>query len=196
MFDLGSWPKKDPQPVFGFIFDANSNMLLAPGPYGQYIPAYTIKSSPKTKPHITFYRVSQNGTWNSAPIMIGTASTRTSPLSGNLYAEVSVNGRDFKMKHDQMTGSTSQKFEHPSLGSFKWKPGLTGLRLFDSNGQLLARVQTSDQNQTIDFFVSGQGEFVDMVVLTALAAMNFQKKETEQVEEAMDVIDVISALSG
>lgn len=191
MFGLGGDSDKDPQPVFGFTFDANSNTLLAPGPYGQYIPAFTIKSSPKTKPNITVYRISQNG-----PIMLGTSSARTSQLSGNVYAEVSLYGHNFKMKHDQMTGSSSQKFEYPSLGSFKWKPDLKGnLRLFDSNSQLLARWQTSGQNQTLDFFVSGQGEFVDMVVVTALAALNFQRKETKQVEEVMDAMDIISGLS-
>jgi hypothetical protein len=191
MLCLGSDSNNTPQPVFGFIFDAKSNTFLAPGPYGQYISAFTIKSSPKTKPNMTVYRISQNG-----PMMIGTCTTRTSSLSGNVYAEVSLYGRSFKMKHDQLTGSSSQKFEYPSLGSFKWKPNLKGeLRLFDGNGQLLARWQTSGQNQKLDFFVSGQGEFVDMVVVTALAAMNFQHKEAKQVEEAMDALDVITALS-
>lgn len=200
MFGLGDYDsKKTPQPVFGFVFDAKSNTLLAPGPYGQYIPAFSIKTSPKTKPNITVYRLSQNGPWNSASsMMIGTSSSRTSQLSGSVYAEVSLYGRTFKMKHDQMTGSSSQKFEYPSLGSFKWKPDMMkgGLRLFDSNGQLLARWQTSGQNQTLDFFVSGQGEFVDMVVVTALAGMNFQQKETEQVEQVMDALDVVSAITG
>jgi ABC-type Fe3+ transport system substrate-binding protein len=96
-----------------------------------------------------------------------------------------------------MTGNMSQKFEYPSLGSFKWKPDLKGLRLYDGNGQLLARWQTtSGQNQTLDFFVSGQGEFVDMVVVTALAGMNFQQKEIEQVQEAMDAVDVVSDFTG
>lgn len=191
MFGLGGDSDKTLQPVFGFTFDANSNMLLAPGPYGQYIPSFTVKNSPKTKPNTTVYRMSQNG-----PMMIGTSSARTSQLSGNVYAEVSLNGHSFKMKHDEMTGSSSQKFEYPSLGSFRWKPDLMGnLRLVDGNGQLLARWQTTGQNQTLDFFVSSQGEFVDMVVVTALAAMNFQKKEIKQVEKAMDAMDVISALS-
>ncbi|QKX62036.1 uncharacterized protein TRUGW13939_09192 [Talaromyces rugulosus] len=191
MFCFGFDSNNTPQPVFAFIFDTKSNTFLAPGPYGQYIPAFTIKSSPKTKPNMTVYRIGQNGS-----MMIGTCTTRTSSLSGNVYAEVSLYGRSFKMKHDQLTGSSSQKFEYPSLGSFKWKPDLKGeLRLFDGNGQLLARWQKSGQNQKLDFYVSGQGELVDMVVVTALAAMDFQHKEGKQVEEVMDALDVISALS-
>ncbi|CRG89426.1 hypothetical protein PISL3812_06462 [Talaromyces islandicus] len=198
MWGLGCDSNNAPKPVFGFIFDTKSNTLLAPGPHGQYIPSFTVNISPKTNPNMTVYRLSQNGGWNSAPpMMIGSCSIRTSSLSGNVYAGVSVYGHSFKMKHDSMTGSMSQKFEYPSLGSFKWKPDMKGLRLFDGNGQLLARWQkTSGQNQTLDFFVSGQGEFVDMVVVTALAGMSFQQKEVKQVEEAMDAVDIVSALTG
>ncbi|KAH8803621.1 hypothetical protein F5884DRAFT_904119 [Xylogone sp. PMI_703] len=190
----------NPQPVYTFVFDDEAEVLFSLATNGQRIPLHKIKSSKKSKPNLTVARIPQNAASNLMPAIIATSTSRSWSLSGSI--DISLHGRNIKMKKDPMSTSQTYSFSYPPLGNFKWKSDMwlgSSFKLFDAAGQLLARHKSNSSwkgksEQTIELYVIGQDEFIDMVVVTALAVAKRQEKDTEEVEEVVDAVDIMHSV--
>lgn len=59
--------------------------------------------------------------------------------------------------------------------------------MIDGFGRLVAKVRRSQRSASIEIFVPGDECFVDMVVVTAVAKMRQQRKETKDAASGSDV---------
>ena len=74
------------------------------------------------------------------------------------------------------------------MGDFRWKSdsiGKQALALMDGSGMTLARYQI---DQRLDILVPCDDLFLDVVVVSALAAAKLKKKSSEAIEAAAEVI--------
>lgn len=112
--------------------------------------------------------------------------------------DVSLHGYEFLLKRDFLK-SDNHHFDYPPLGHFKWKPdewGGSKLELFDSERRLLARyhkkgLSFTGRGQQIEVFVAGDEQFVEMVIVTALAMRHYIEVENKDIKTVTKVFDIV-----
>jgi hypothetical protein len=103
-------------PIVTFAFDETTNSLCTQDANGRRSVAFILQTS-KSKPNLIVSRAVSSG-YNAQPTAIGTVTFR-SALSSKI--DVSVQGRDIKLKRDNSSLNDPLRFEYPLMGKFEWK---------------------------------------------------------------------------
>ncbi|KAF7558074.1 hypothetical protein G7046_g5877 [Stylonectria norvegica] len=147
-------------------------------------PLYCIAVSDK-RPNIVFYRGIPGPSNAIAHGDLHLLSSSTSTLS--------LRGQTFAMKMSQLSESIS--FEYQQMGRLKWKPSAmtgTSLELYDKSGLKLAKFGSSGilkfGEKKLEMFVPCDGQFVELVVFSALAARELKKASDEVASEVIQAV--------
>ncbi|KAH7121410.1 hypothetical protein EDB81DRAFT_813901 [Dactylonectria macrodidyma] len=148
-------------------------------------PLYCIKPSTK-KPNVTVSR---------GPMRPDTIVGYATLHSFSSKIDASVRGQPLPMK--ESTFSDKFTLEVPHLGTFKWKQSMFSgtLELFDSSGQKLARLGsagTFSSEKKLELMVPCDDFFMDIVVLSGMAARQATKNAEEAVEGAAEAVSAVA----
>lgn len=169
-----------------FSYDPKDNVVFLENSSGSPKPAYVFNNAGGvSQSQIQVSRLSANHGWRpQRPLDIGLLHLHTHLSKVDLY----LHGGSTTMRLNS-TRSSSHKFGWAPYGSLQWKQNFSGseMRLIDGFGRLVAKVRRSQRSASIEIFVPGDECFVDMVVVTAVAKMRQQRKETKDAASGSDV---------
>ncbi|KAH7121895.1 hypothetical protein B0J13DRAFT_159584 [Dactylonectria estremocensis] len=149
-------------------------------------PLYCIKPSSK-KPNVIVSR---------GPMSPATTVGFATLHSFSSKIDASVRGQAIPMKGSAFSDKFTLNVPH--LGTFKWKESFFSgsLELYDSSGQKLAKLGsagTFSSEKKLELMVPCDDFFMDIVVLSGIAARQATKNAEEAVEGA---VDAVSAAAG
>jgi hypothetical protein len=114
--------------------------------------------------------------------------------------DLMLHGQPMRMKMNQITGTFT--IRHPIMGDLKWKAhDLTGssLELRDGGGRKLARLKSGGLRKSgkkFEILVPCQDSFVELVLLSGMAAKAVKKATDEALAEVLGAVgDVAGALA-
>lgn len=158
----------------------NTTIVARTGPNATAFPLFTFTKSKKSKPNLFVHRIGA-GIAAVPQTLVGDATYHTLESSVSL----TLHGQLTKMKlRDSMDG---YKFEH-AVGKFKWKSdsiAANAMALSDGGGMTLARFQVGER---LDILVPCEDLFLDLVVVSGLAAAAMKAKDAKNTEIIGEVI--------
>jgi hypothetical protein len=163
-FTIGASPQN---PSFTLVLSRNTQL-------------FTVTNSKEAKPNVVIYR--------GDPLpgnIIGTAAL--SSMSST--SELSLRGRPMKMKASQLSGNYT--VECPPMGRLKWKVDqLTAksMELVDESGWTLAKLRPTGKEKVLEILVPCDDFFVELVLLSGMAAKAGTKGQMEIASEIIQGI--------
>lgn len=164
-----------PIPVYSFEVDKvdrKTSLLKNKSPNGAAgWPLFSIRTS-SSKPHRTITRA------DNPHHVIATISFHS--LSSKI--DITLHGQPLQLKKNDMF-SSGHSFHHPAAGELKWKEAgflSTGLVLVDSSGRELCKYK----KRAFDVFVQVDHAFMDMILVTGLAAAEYKRQSDKAIGEA------------
>ncbi|KAH8684125.1 hypothetical protein BGZ61DRAFT_455659 [Ilyonectria robusta] len=149
-------------------------------------PLYSVRVTSK-KPNVTLSRG-----YMSPENIIGYATVHAFSSTN----ELSLRGQPMSMKQSMFGDKYS--FTVPHMGNFKWKPSMFSgsHELYDGSGQKLAKLGSGglfSSEKKLELMVPGDDFFMDLVVLTAIAAKEITKLGEKVGEAGAEVAGAVVA---
>ncbi|KAJ9643227.1 hypothetical protein H2204_002123 [Knufia peltigerae] len=195
MGGMGMGPTKGTTNNVNYNNDSNQRFVLRPCPADPNLTlihprGYPVDAPPLYTVIISSDKVSLYRGYINPAGLIGTTSTSSVSHS----AALTVHNQKIPMKMNQL--SLSFSFQWPPAGTLKWKADqLTGssLELSDGSGRKLAKLKSSSGmmgsgEKGFEINVACDEQFLNLIILSGLAAKVGTKKNNEAASEVIQAI--------
>jgi hypothetical protein len=147
-------------------------------------PLYTLISSKTAQPNLMIFQGSPDSTNLIDDTSFHSLSSKT---------DLTIRGQGIRMTLNQLTGNFS--LESPTAGNLKWNVGKimgSSFTLKDNTALKLAHLRSSgfpaSEERELEIFVNCDDRFLELVVVSGIAAKMFAKEANEVASEIIKAV--------